>query len=140
MNSNSVVSEIKALGWNALALRKSGYRGGVQVYRSDKGVRVPIFFYIDECFVVEDAQGLFRVEDLKDFFMKKSSTVDLEATGCIQGFSLIAYKEEDKITFMNDTLNRLGINDEAIKEDIEVRLNSVYRLGEMEEVSMGFED
>ena len=41
---------------------------------------------------------------------------------------------------MNDTLNRLGINDEAIKEDIEVRLNSVYRLGEMEEVSMGFED
>ena len=93
----------------------------------------------DECFIVEDKDGLFRVEDLKDFFMKKSSTVDLEATGLIQGLSLVAYKNDDDsdIEFVDSVLTRLGINTKLNREDIARRLNAVYRLGEMEEVDLG---
>lgn len=137
---NPVVAEIKGLGWNAIHLNKKGYRGAVQVYKNDKGEKVPVMFYIDECFIVEDKDGLFRVEDLKDFFMKKSSTVDLEATGLIQGLSLVAYKNDDDsdIEFVDSVLTRLGINTKLNREDIARRLNAVYRLGEMEEVDLGF--
>lgn len=139
--NNTVVTEIKSLGWSAIQLNKKGYRGAVQVYRGVHGEKVPVFFYIDECFIVEDKDGLFRVEDLKDFFMKKTSTVDLEATGLIQGLSLIAYKNDDSsdIEFVDSVLTRLGINTSVNREDIKRRLNAVYRLGEMVEVDMGFD-
>ena len=140
MANNAVVTEIKGLGWSAIQLNKKGYRGAVQIYKSSKNEKVPVMFYIDECFIVEDNQGLFRVEDLKDFFMKKSSTVDLEATGLIQGLSLIAYKSEETgvVEFNDSVMNRLDINSESNREDIKRRLNSVYKLGEMVEVDLGF--
>ncbi len=140
MSNNAVVTEIKSLGWSAIQLNKKGYRGAVQVYKSDKGEKIPVFFYIDECFIVEDNAGLFRVEDLKDFFMKKSSNVDLEATGLIEGLSLIAYKDEStgEICYMDSVMTRLNMNTNANRADIEKRLNAVYKLGEMEEVSLGF--
>ena len=140
MANNSVVTEVKALGWSAIQLNKKGYRGAVQVYRGSKGEKVPVFFYIDECFVVEDKDGLFRVEDLKDFFMKKSSNIDLEATGLIEGLSLIAFKDEDSgvVSYMDSVLTRLGINSKANREDIERRLNVVFKLGEMEDVDLGY--
>jgi len=139
--NNAVVTEIKSLGWSAIQLNKKGYRGAVQVYRGVRGEKVPVFFYIDECFIVEDKDGLFRVEDLKDFFMKKTSTIDLEATGLIQGLSLIAYKNDDSsdIEYVDSVLTRLGINTSVNREDIKRRLNAVYRLGEMVEVDMGFD-
>jgi hypothetical protein len=140
MANNAVVTEIKSLGWSAIQLNKKGYRGAVQVYRGIKGEKVPVMFYIDECFVVEDNQGLFRVEDLKDFFMKKSSNVDLEATGLIEGLSLIAYKDESsgKVCYMDSVMTRLNINTKLNREDISRRLNAVYQLGEMEDVDLGF--
>ena len=140
MNNNSVVTEVKSLGWSAIQLNKKGYRGAVQVYKGEKGEKVPVFFYIDECFIVEDSQGLFRVEDLKDFFMKKTSKIDLEATGLIEGLSLIAYKDEnsDKICYIDSVMTRLNINTKLNREDIARRLNAVYQLGEMEEVDLGY--
>lgn len=140
MNNNSVITEIKSLGWSAIQLNKKGYRGAVQVYKNEKGEKVPIMFYIDECFIIEDKDGLFRVEDLKDFFMKKTSKVDLEATGLITGLSLVAFKDEEteKVCFVDSVLDRLGINTSLNREDIGRRLNSVYKLGEMVEVSMEY--
>lgn len=137
MNKNTVLSDIRKLGWNAIQLSKKGYRGAIQSYKSIDGSRVPILFYIDECFIIEDKQGLFRVEDLKDFFFKHKE-VDLEATGCIEGLSLIAYLEKDNINYMDSTLTRLGINNRDIRDDIESRLRAVNQLGEMEDVDMGF--
>ena len=140
MSNNAVVTEIKSRGWSAIQLNKRGYRGAVQVYKSEKGEKVPVMFYIDECFVVEDKAGLFRVEDLKDFFMKKTSTVDLEATGLIEGLSLVAYKDENtgEVCYMDSVMTRLKINTKMNRADIERRLNAVYKLGEMEEVDLGF--
>ena len=140
MANNAVVTEVKSLGWSAIQLNKKGYRGAVQVYKTDRNEKVPVMFYIDECFVVEDKDGLFRVEDLKDFFMKKSSNIDLEATGLIEGLSLVAYKDEEsgKVCYMDSTMTRLGINSKENRADIKRRLNSVFKLGEMEEIDMNY--
>lgn len=142
---SDVLKNIKSIGWSAISLRRNRYRGAIQVYRSvdpSKG-RIPIYFYLDECFIIEDKDGLFRVEDLKEFFMKKDgagANVDLEATGCIQGLSLIAYIEEDGSVLFNDpVLDRLDINTSAIRQDISKRLRAVNILSEMVDVDMGFE-
>ena len=72
--------------------------------------------------------------------MKKSSNIDLEATGLIEGLSLIAFKDENTgdVSYMDSVLTRLGINSKANREDIERRLNVVFKLGEMEEVDLGY--
>lgn len=146
MASSEVFKTIKALGWSAISLRKNRYRGAIQLYKSkfNEIGRVAVYFYLDECFIIEDKDGLFHVEDLKDFFMKKNGLggdVDLEATGYIEGLSLIAFINEDgSVGFADETLNRLGINDEIIREDIEKRLRTVNILSEMEDVDMGFDE
>lgn len=137
MATNEVFASIKQIGWNAIQLTKKGYRGAIQSYRTSKGDRVPVFFYIDECFVIEDKDGLFRVEDLKDFFFKHKE-VDLEATGCIEGLSLVAYIEDGKVVYSDKTLERLNIDNREVREDLGRRLRAVNRLGEMIEVDMGF--
>lgn len=146
MVSSDVFKRIKTLGWSAISLRKTRYRGAIQLYKSTctEVGRVPIYFYLDECFIIEDKDGLFHVEDLKEFFMKKNGLggdVDLEATGYIEGLSLIAFLNDDgSIGFADDTLNRLGINTDEIRVDIENRLRTVNILSEMEDVDMGFDD
>ena len=119
-------------------MNKRGYRGAIQAYKNVDGMKVPVMFYIDECFVIEDSEGLFKVEDLKDFFFKHKE-VDLEATGCINGLSLVAYLDDDKnVGYMDSTMTRLGLNNREIREDIERRLRIVNQLGEMEDVDLGF--
>lgn len=134
--ANELFSSIKQIGWDAISLTKKGYRGAIKAY-TVRGNKVPVFFYLDECFVIEDKQGLFRVEDLKDFFFKHKE-VDLEATGCIEGLSLVAFVEEGKTEFMEETVKRLGLDNREIKSDIDMRLRAVNRLGELEDVDMGF--
>lgn len=138
MGNTEIFSEIKKVGWSAIQLNKRGYRGAIQAYKNVDGMKVPVMFYIDECFVIEDAEGLFKVEDLKDFFFKHKE-VDLEATGCINGLSLVAYLDDDKnVGYMDSTMTRLGLNNREIREDIERRLRIVNQLGEMEDVDLGF--
>ena len=132
-------SEIKGYGWSTIALTKKGYRGAIQAYKNVQNEKVAVMFYLDECFIIEDSQGLFRVEDLKDFFMKEHKEIDLEATGCIEGLSLIAYLDENKkVMYMTQTMERLGLNTYDIVEDIEKRLNLVNQLAEEVDVDMGF--
>ena len=138
MGNTEIFSEIKKVGWSAIQLNKRGYRGAIQAYKNVDGMKVPVMFYIDECFVIEDSVGLFKVEDLKDFFFKHKE-VDLEATGCINGLSLVAYLDDDKnVGYMDSTMTRLGLNNREIREDIERRLRIVNQLGEMEDVDLGF--
>ena len=138
MGNTEIFSEIKKVGWSAIQLNKRGYRGAIQAYKNVDGMKVPVMFYIDECFVIEDSEGLFKVEDLKDFFFKHKE-VDLEATGCINGLSLVAYLDDDKyVGYMESTMTRLGLNNREIREDIERRLRIVNQLGEMEDVDLGF--
>lgn len=138
MGNTEIFSEIKKVGWSAIQLNKRGYRGAIQAYKNVDGMKVPVMFYIDECFVIEDSEGLFKVEDLKDFFFKHKE-VDLEATGCINGLSLVAYLDDDKnVGYMDSTMTRLGLNNREIREDIERRLRIVNQLGEMEDVDLGF--
>ena len=138
MGNTEIFSEIKKVGWSAIQLNKRGYRGAIQAYKNVDGMKVPVMFYIDECFVIEDSEGLFKVEDLKDFFFKHKE-VDLEATGCINGLSLVAYLDDDKnVGYMDSTMTRLGLNNREIREDIERRLRIVNQLGEMEDVGLGF--
>ena len=66
MGNTEIFSEIKKVGWSAIQLNKRGYRGAIQAYKNVDGMKVPVMFYIDECFVIEDSEGLFKVEDLKD--------------------------------------------------------------------------
>ena len=135
----AMFKSIKAVGWDIISLSKRGYRGAIKVYKSANGEKVPVMFYLEECFIVEDSLGLFRVEDLKSFFMKEHREVDLTATGCIEGLSLIGYLDEDKQThFMDNTLTRLGINTSAVRDDIRNRLLVVNQLSEEVEVDMGF--
>lgn len=130
---------IKAVGWDIISLSKRGYRGAIKAYKNAKGDKIPIMFYLDECFIIEDSLGLFRVEDLKSFFMKEHREVDMTATGCIQGLSLIAYLDDNKqVHFMDSTLTRLGVNTISVREDIRNRLLVVNQLAEEIEVDMGY--
>lgn len=138
MAKNAVFSDIKSIGWSVIQLTQKGYRGAIQTYRSSKGELVAIMFYLDECFIVEDKQGLFGVQDLKYGLMQEKS-IDLESTGCIQGLSLVAYLDEKgKVTFLSEILDRLNINTADNREDIEKRLKAVNQLAEMVEIEMGY--
>jgi len=133
--SNEVLAEIKRIGWSAIQLTSKSYRGAAQTYKTSKGSIVPIMFYLDEAFIVEDKDGLFGVQDLVAGLMKVKS-IDLEATGCIQGLSLVAYEEEGEVYYVDKVLDRLDINAEAVKSDLKRRLLAVSQLKEMEEVPM----
>lgn len=130
---------IKSAGWDAISLSNRGYRGCVKAFKNINEEKVPVMFYLDECFVVEDSLGLFRVEDLKSFFMKEHKEIDLTATGCIEGLSLVAYLDEScQVHFEDSTMTRLGINDNNIRSDIRNRLFLVNQLSEEVEIDMGF--
>lgn len=140
MAKNTVFSEIKELGWSVIQLTQKGYRGAIQTYKTSKGELVPVMFYLDECFIVEDKQGLFGVQDLKYGIMQEKS-IDLEATGCINGLSLIAYLDENKkVVYSSDVLDRLNINTFDNREDIKKRLKAVNKLSEMVDVDMGYNE
>lgn len=138
MAKNVLFSDIKGLGWSVIQLTQKGYRGAIQTYRNSKGELVAIMYYLDECFIVEDNQGLFGVQDLKYGLMQEKS-IDLESTGCINGLSLIAYIDDNKkIVYNNEVLDRLGLNNSEVKEDIKTRLRSVNKLSEMVDVDLGY--
>lgn len=138
MAKNVVFSDIKDLGWSVIQLTQKGYRGAIQTYKTSKGELVPVMFYLDECFIVEDKQGLFGVQDLKYGIMQEKS-IDLEATGCINGLSLIAYLDDNKkVVYSSDVLDRLNINTSDNREDIKKRLKAVNKLSEMVDVDMGY--
>ena len=140
MAKNTVFSDIKELGWSVLQLTQKGYRGAIQTYKTSKGELVPVMFYLDECFIVEDKQGLFGVQDLKYGIMQEKS-IDLEATGCINGLSLSAYLDENKkVVYSSDVLDRLNINTSDNREDIKKRLKAVNKLSEMVDVDMGYNE
>lgn len=140
MAKNAVFGEIKDLGWSVIQLTQKGYRGAIQTYKTSKGELVPVMFYLDECFIVEDKQGLFGVQDLKYGIMQEKS-IDLEATGCINGLSLIAYLDENKkVVYSSDVLDRLNINTSDNREDIKKRLKAVNKLSEMVDVDMGYNE
>lgn len=140
MAKNAVFSDIKELGWSVIQLTQKGYRGAIQTYKTSKGELVPVMFYLDECFIVEDKQGLFGVQDLKYGIMQEKS-IDLEATGCINGLSLIAYLDENKkVVYSSDVLDRLNINTSDNREDIKKRLKAVNKLSEMVDVDMGYNE
>lgn len=140
MAKNTVFSDIKELGWSVIQLTQKGYRGAIQTYKTSKGELVPVMFYLDECFIVEDKQGLFGVQDLKYGIMQEKS-IDLEATGCINGLSLIAYLDENKkVVYSSDVLDRLNINTSDNREDIKKRLKAVNKLSEMVDVDMGYNE
>ena len=75
MAKNAVFGEIKDLGWSVIQLTQKGYRGAIQTYKTSKGELVPVMFYLDECFIVEDKQGLFGVQDLKYGIMQAPTLV-----------------------------------------------------------------
>ena len=130
---------VKSVGWDIISLSKRGYRGAIKAYKNAKGEKIPIMFYLDECFIIEDSLGLFRVEDLKSFFMKEHREIDMTATGCIQGLSLIAYLDDERQShFMDSVLTRLGINTISVREDIRNRLLVVNQLAEEVDVDMGY--
>jgi len=137
MAKNTLFSDIKKLGWSAIQLTQKGYRGAVQTYRNSNGLLVPVMFYIDEAFVVEDKQGLFGVQDLK-YGLMQEKTINLEDTHCINGLSIVSYIEDGKVTFNSDVLSRLFINTPEVKEDIKNRLKAVSKLGEMVDVDLGY--
>lgn len=137
LKPSELIASIKKLGWSKIKLTRRGYRGAIQTYKTSRNSLVPIMFYIDEAFIVEDSEGLFGVQDLEYGLMNEKS-IDLEGTGHIEGLSLVAFIEDGEIYFNDKVLDRLDINSELIRSDIERRLKAVNVLGEMEEVDMGF--
>lgn len=133
--ANEVLAEIKRMGWSSIQLTSKNYRGAVQTYKTSKGSIVPIMFYLDEAFIIEDKDGLFGVQDLVAGLMKVKS-IDLEATGCIQGLTLIAYEEDGQVVFSDKVLDRLDINTDLTKLDLKRRLLILSQLKEMEDVPM----
>ena len=66
----------------------------------------------------------------------KVKSIDLEATGCIQGLTLIAYEEDGQVVFSDKVLDRLDINTDLTKLDLKRRLLILSQLKEMEDVPM----
>lgn len=122
-----MANEMKAakdIGWDHISLSQRGFRGAVQSYKADDGSTVAVCFNLHEAFVVEDDQGLFGVEDLKEGIVKDKS-INIEFTGTIEGATAIAWETEDgsgEVEFSEEELNRLGINDFSVKESIKERI------------------
>lgn len=121
------IAEVKQIGWDHITLSKNGFKGAVQNYSNGNGGKVAVCFNFHEAFIVEDEQGLFAQADLVQGIIK-AKDIDIESTGLIVGAYVIAWEEEGIVSFDEEKLTALGINDFSIKESITNRLKALAGL------------
>lgn len=114
------IAAIKSLGWSHQSIKGSTFKGVIQTFEGDKGT-VAVAFNLHEAFIVEDADGLFGLEDLKDGVVKDND-VDIFTVATINGATIIAFESNNSVSYDEDKLTALGINDFEVKESLKKRL------------------
>lgn len=131
----SETKQVKDLGWVHISLSQKGFKGAVQTYPSNKGGTVALCFNMHEAFIVEDEQGLFGAEDLKQGIINAKG-IDIEFTGEIEGALAVAWEEDGEYGFNEDKLTELGINDFEVKESLKKRLFHLAQLDKLVDIPM----
>lgn len=129
------VKSVKDIGWDKLSLSKEGFKGAVQSFRSEKGATVALAFNMHEAFVIEDDQGIFNIEDIFQGIIKDPH-FDIEATGEIDGAVVVAWEQDQEVTFDDLKLSELGINDFGTRQSLKDRLILLSRLDKLVDMPM----
>lgn len=133
------MKQAKDLGWDYISLSGKGFKGAVQSYQSTTGTKVALAFNYHEAFVIEDDQGLFGVEDIKQGIIQNKE-IDIEATGQIEGVSSVAWETEEgsgEVEFDEEKLTQLGINDAEVKDSITKRIIALSALDKLVDMPLG---
>ena len=126
--AKEIIADIKKLTWSSIKLTRRQYRGAIKTYATETNALIPLFFYIDEVFIVEDEVGIFGVQDLK-YSLQDKTNVNLEATGQIEGIKIVAYIDTTgKVEVREDVLDYLGINRPEVVKDIKKRIKKLNQL------------
>lgn len=131
-----LIKEAKDLGWDHITLSKSGFRGAIQEYQNNRGEKIALMFNFHEAFVIEDDQGLFGLRDYVEGVVKDKS-LDIEATGFIEGLHVVAWENEGEIKFDEEKLEELGLNDFEVKDSLKRRLSTLAKLDVLIEMKLG---
>lgn len=136
MSTSPSLNGVKSFPWSFISLSKSeGFKGAVHDFHTDNGV-VWVCFNLHECFVVEDEQGLFGKQDLIDGIIK-ADNVDIFETGLIYGLNLLAWEDNGFVSFDDEYLDKLGLDDYAVKKEIEKCLLLLASIDQTKEIPLG---
>lgn len=122
----ATMTEIKALGWDYIGLSKKSFKGAVQNY-SAEGSTVTVGFTLHHAYVVEDEEGMFGVNDIREGVAPLIKAHPSEVEGTI----IIAQDTGEGVEFIESELTRLGINDFETRESLENRIKHLASLDEM---------
>jgi hypothetical protein len=135
----SVVSVgfVKKMGWDFIALGTKGFDGAVQSYPTNAGGNVALCFgHTDVFFVKDEDDGyVFTAKDLENGVIK-SKDFSVHSPGQIEGAKVIAWEDEGVVTFDDEQLTALGLNDFTVKESIKNRLLSLATLGALKDIQL----
>lgn len=136
MSKVNVTKSIRDIGWDAISLSNKGFKGAVQLYKSNSGSQVALCFSMHEAFIVEDGQGLFGKDDLVEGIIQNKS-FDVEESGSIDGVKIVAFEENGEVDFNEELLDTLGINDFSVRESLTTRLLELSKLDQMVDLPLG---
>lgn len=130
-----ITKEARSFPWNQIYLSTKGFKGGIYLVKTTGVQKIPIFFYINECIIIEDRYGHFSAGELKEWLMddydEEDSRVDLSKLEEIDGLVKLAwFNEKGEIEFNEEKMTKLKINSEQNREDIKQRMLVFHRIGE----------
>lgn len=122
----ATMKEIKDLGWSYIGLAKKSFKGAVQEYTTEDGKKVAVGFTLNHAYIVEDAVGLFEVNDIREGVVGLIKNHPSE----VEGASILASNGGTEVEFHEDVLTRLGLNDFETRESLKNRILSLSTLDE----------
>lgn len=139
-SKKQLMDNVKNIGWTVVSLTASkGFKGAVQNYSSTsaKAVngQVAVAFNMHEAFIVADADGLFTADDINAGIIKDKA-FDIEERSSIDGATVLAWEENGTVSFDEEELEALGLNDFEVKDSLRVRLLNLSALDILEDVQV----
>lgn len=127
--------QIEALGWAFLGLsarapkgsRTKSFTGAVQSFTASNGESVAVCFNMHDAFIVEDDQGLFFEQDLIDGIIKDSA-INIEELGNLDGVKILAWEKDGVVSYDEEHLAELGLQDFGVQEELRTRLSALSKL------------
>lgn len=129
-SATSVIKSIKDLGWTNISLTsKSGLKGAVVNYTTDKGTKTAVGFGSHIAYLIVDEQGAFEAADLESLIKNKSH--DMTDPRDIEGLVTLAIVGEGDVEVNEENLAEYGLNDLENVESIKKRLLALDILNSM---------
>lgn len=137
-----LVTNIKNVGWDKIALTTKGFSGAAHNYDStapqSQFGKIAVLFGMHDAYLVEDTDdnSLFGLEDLHAGLIKPKG-FDVNDPASIDGAIILAWEEEGEVEFDEELLTKFGLNDYSVKESLKQRLIFLAQLDFMEDIDLG---